>query len=397
MKFDNQLRYALNIIEDYKGEIPLASWLKEFFRANKQMGSRDRKTLAELLYNYYRLGHALNAASAKEKILAALFLCNQEPLQLLGYFKPEWNEQIQMPLPEKIQLLRNEPFAQDFSVSEIFPWNNELSEGVDPNAFSSAFLIQPDLFLRLRPGKEAAVKQQLQNAGIGFKEYPPHTLALANGTKLDGIIETDRDAVIQDYSSQRAGELMKLEGNNLQPKIKVWDSCAASGGKSIMAYDVNPAIQLTVSDLRQSIIENLHKRFQRAGIKNYTSFTADLGQSADDDNWKHPAGNTLFDFIIADLPCSGSGTWSRTPEQLYFFKPEKIIYYSNLQKRIISRLIPRLKKGGSLLYITCSVFKRENEEVVTFINKAGLSLKKKELLTGYHEKADSMFAALFTL
>ena len=67
MKYDNQLRYALNIIEDYKGEIPLAAWLKEFFRANKQMGSRDRKTLAELLYNYYRLGHALKSATAKEK------------------------------------------------------------------------------------------------------------------------------------------------------------------------------------------------------------------------------------------------------------------------------------------------------------------------------------------
>jgi 16S rRNA (cytosine967-C5)-methyltransferase len=397
MKFDNQLRYALNIIEDYKGEMPLAAWLKEFFRANKQMGSRDRKTLAELLYNYYRLGHALKSSTAKEKMLTAIFLCNQQPLSLLEHFKPEWNSQIEIPLAEKVELVKKESFAQDLSINEIFPWKHELSEGVDADAFSNAFLVQPDLFLRLRPGKEAGVKEKLERADIAYRQLAPQTLALANATKLDGIIETDHDAVIQDYSSQRVGELMKLESNNLQPKIKVWDSCAASGGKSIMAFDLNPSIQLTVSDLRESIIENLHKRFQRAGIKDYTSFTTDLGQPGDDDNWKHPAGNTLFDLIIADLPCSGSGTWSRTPEQLHFFKPEKIIYYSSLQKKIITRLVPRLKKGGSLLYITCSVFKKENEEVVDFIKRAGLALKKKELFTGYHHKADSMFAAIFTL
>jgi len=360
MKYDNQLRYAINITEDYKGEIPLAAWLKDFFRANKQMGSRDRKTVASLLYNYYRLGHTLKAATAKERMLVACFLCNAAPMELLEYFKPAWNQQIQLPLQEKIELLQqDDSIGHSFSVNEIFPFADALSEGIDRDAFNRSFLIQPDLFLRLRPSKESTVISKLQAAGIPFEQLSGNSIRLQNATSLDEIIELDKEAVIQDYSSQRTGDLIGLEEHNLQPKIKVWDCCAASGGKSIMAFDINPAMQLTVSDLRPSIIENLHKRFERAGIKSYSSFVADHTTSDFDQHIRVGSSQTAFDLIIADLPCTGSGTWSRTPEQLYFFKKEKITYYANLQKKIINQVLPRLKPGGSLLYITCSVFRQE--------------------------------------
>ena len=103
-----------------------------------------------------------------------------------------------------------------------------------------------------------------------------------------------------------------------------------------------------------------------------------------------------FDLIIFDAPCTGSGTWSRTPEQLYYFKDEKIDDYSTLQKKMLANIIPHLKEGGSLLYITCSVFKKENEEIVDFIKENfHLQLKKMEILKGYDKNADSMFAAEF--
>ena len=106
--------------------------------------------------------------------------------------------------------------------------------------------------------------------------------------------------------------------------------------------------------------------------------------------------NSGFDFIICDAPCTGSGTWSRTPEQLYFFHSEKIKEYQTLQKKIITNAITYLKQESYFLYITCSVFKAENEEVVEFIqNTFQLTLIKKELLKGYNKKADTMFAALF--
>jgi 16S rRNA (cytosine967-C5)-methyltransferase len=105
--------------------------------------------------------------------------------------------------------------------------------------------------------------------------------------------------------------------------------------------------------------------------------------------------NSQYSIIIADVPCTGSGTWSRTPEQLYYFDENKIEEYAALQKKILSNVIPHLDPGGYLLYITCSVFKKENEGAVNYIKQEfNLELVKMELIKGYEEKADSMFAAL---
>ncbi len=100
--------------------------------------------------------------------------------------------------------------------------------------------------------------------------------------------------------------------------------------------------------------------------------------------------------IICDAPCTGSGTWGRTPEQLYFFAKGKIDQYSLLQKKIATNVVPYLKKGGYFLYITCSGFRKENEEIVEYIEK-DINLRKIELkiLKGYDKKADTMFVSLF--
>ena len=171
--------------------------------------------------------------------------------------------------------------------------------------------------------------------------------------------------------------------------IDVWDACAASGGKSIMAKDRLGKIRLTVSDVRESILHNLKKRFSEAGIGNFQTLVADLA-TADP-----LSPGDLFDLVIADVPCSGSGTWGRTPEQLYFFREGKIMDYSQLQQRILYTVLPHVKPGGYLLYITCSVFRQENEEQVAFITKdQRFTLLRQECLKGYDKKADTMFAAL---
>jgi 16S rRNA (cytosine967-C5)-methyltransferase len=169
--------------------------------------------------------------------------------------------------------------------------------------------------------------------------------------------------------------------------------CAASGGKSIMAHDLKPSIELTVSDVRPSILHNLQSRFLAAGIKNYASFSTDLRNY---NKVGSEIGDKKYDLIICDAPCTGSGTWSRTPEELFFFNEDEIARFGELQQTIVGNVIPHLKQGGQLLYITCSVFVKENEEVVFFIQeKFHLKLVKMELLKGYSIQADTMFAALF--
>ncbi|HEX4851276.1 MAG TPA: hypothetical protein VFV08_10735, partial [Puia sp.] len=92
MKYDNQLRLASQIVGSFRGEMPLHNWLKGYFRANKQMGSRDRKQIAELVYCYYRMGHGWKEIDIKERILQGIFLCHKNPNEILEYFKPNWNK-----------------------------------------------------------------------------------------------------------------------------------------------------------------------------------------------------------------------------------------------------------------------------------------------------------------
>jgi 16S rRNA (cytosine967-C5)-methyltransferase len=382
MKYFSHLNTAVQLLQQYNGSQPFGSFIKQYFSQHKKYGSKDRKNISHLCYAFFRLGKALPQLPAEERILTGLFLCSHEPNELLQHLKPEWNDQMQLSLKDKMQLT-----THSFPLNELFPWKDELSNTIDFDPFCSSFLTQPDLFLRIRPGKEATVKDKLQQAGITFQELNPSCLALPNASKIDTIIEIDKEAVIQDYSSQRIGELM--QGIDLK-KPGIWDACAASGGKSILAFDIFKQPDLTVSDIRQSILFNLEKRFATAGIKSYSSFIGDLSSPT----FHHR--NSLFDIIITDVPCSGSGTWSRTPEQLYYFEPQQIDKYSALQKKIVSNAIPYLKPGGFLLYCTCSVFKKENEEVVAFIQQQhSLQLKQSALFTGYTMKADTLFGAVF--
>ena len=384
-RYHSYINSTKDILSNYKGEEPLSSFLRKYFSANKKYGSKDRKQIANLCYCFFRMGKAVMNTTTEEKIVTALFLCSRESTEVLAALKPEWNEKIELPFSEKLLIIN-----YSLLTAAVFPWKEELSDKIDHEKFSASFFVQPDLFLRLRPGKEKRVTQKLQDAGIDFKMIFETCLALPNASKIDEVIELDKEAVIQDYNSQNTGELIKSEILNLRSEIFLWDCCAGSGGKSIMIHDIDPTVELTVSDVRETILANLKKRFERAGIRKYKSFVADI----QDKNFKPQTTN--FKLIIADVPCSGSGTWSRTPEQLYFFNENEIEKYSSLQKKIVSNVIPQLQSGGSFIYITCSVFKKENEEVVDFIEQNfHLQLKQVEVLKGYDMKADSMFVAVF--
>ncbi|MGZ3881608.1 MAG: methyltransferase domain-containing protein [Flavisolibacter sp.] len=385
MRSHSHLNTVKKIIDAYDGSVPLAVWLKDFFKSDKKFGSKDRKQIGHACYCYYRLGGAFKEVDFEERILIALYLCSNAPVLILQELRPQWNESINLPTDEKFKSLNSEN-----ELARIFPFLEELSEEIDAKEFNRSFLVQPDLYLRIRPGKKNKVLGRLQAASIEYALEDEDCIRLSNQSKMDEVLDIDGDVVVQDYNSQKTIDLLK-EHVAPESTLSVWDCCAASGGKSILLKDVFPGAQLTVSDIRESILANLKKRFQRAGIKSYEYFVADISSSRFSIDKK-------FDVVICDAPCSGSGTWSRTPEQLYYFKKEKIDYYADLQKRIVASAIKALKPGGYLLYITCSVFKKENEEVVDFIkNSHPVKLVSMQYLKGYDIKADTLFAALISV
>lgn len=310
------------------------------------------------------------------------FLCHMDS-PFIAELKPAWQEKQRASLQEKIT------FLQEDVTKNIFPFWEATSPEIEKEPFVFSFLQQPDLFLRIRPGKEKKVMKKLADAGLLY-EQEGACLRLPNSTKIDEIIAIDDEAVIQDISSQQILLPLQHPMQKPKPKMTAWDCCAASGGKTILLHDAYPQVKLTVSDIRESIIINLKNRLKRAGIDGYRSFVADLSSPG----FSLPQ---TFDIIICDAPCSGSGTWSRTPEQLSFFNEEKITYYASLQKSIAANACESLKKGGVFLYITCSVFTTENEDVVAFLQQnTDLTLVVQQYFKGYGKKGDTLFVALFT-
>lgn len=386
-RFHSYLNTTTAILSAYNGEQPFAAFLKSFFAADKKYGSRDRKEIAHLCYCYFRAAMILAEEVMEEKILKALFLCSKTPNDLLLELKPEWCTGISLPPWEKLKII-----SSDSDIKDLFPFEEEVSSGINAGDYAASMLVQPGLFIRIRPGHQQAVLNKLEKSGIAYTIEGEMGVALPNTTKADTVFETDKEVVIQDISSQRVAEFLEPVRREQPGRLKVWDCCAASGGKSILAFDTLGDMELSVSDVRRSILQNLEKRFSAAGIKHHKSFAADLTHPAEKDILP---GNQQS-LIICDAPCTGSGTWGRTPEQLYFFRKEKIEMYAGRQKKIISAVLPRLQHGGYFLYITCSVFKKENEEMASFIKEEfHLQPVKMELLKGYDKKADTMFAALF--
>lgn len=393
MRFEQQLRTFSAILNAFENDIPLARFLQKYFRQNKQMGSSDRRNASKLLYNYFRLGRACPDFSSEERLFIAQFLCSQENDPFLNHFKPELNQHVDLPLNDKIAWLEKQSYG--FRLSDVFPFHTHFSEEVVKQDFLSSLFIQPDLFIRLYPAKAEKVKSQLATAGITYQEEAENALRLPNGTKLDQIFPENNPAdgkpvdalfEVQDLSSQQTGQFFQPAKYDYW-----WDACAASGGKSLLLYQKEPEIKLLVSDMRDSVLDNLDERFARAGLKKFQKKRLDLTQNPDPD-----IHNYEFDGIILDIPCSGSGTWGRTPEMISQFHESTIQTFQNLQQSISSNVVKYLKPGKPLIYITCSVFKEENEQMADFIaQKLGMKLESSELLKGYRQKADTMFVARF--
>ena len=382
MRSHSYLNSVKRIIDEYDGIAPFATWLKEYFNNHKKFGGKDRKQISNLCFGYYRTFHLFKDLDIEEHLLKGLYLTSFFPTIVLDELNKDLQTTIDFPVEEKIRLL-----GLENKITSIFPFNDQISEEVNEIEFNKSFLIQPELFLRIRPGQKKSVLSKLESNAIQFVDLNDDCFQLSSNTKVDKVLKIDEEVVVQDLNSQSTLDILSKYLSS-EDKLSMWDCCAASGGKSILFHDRFPNSSITVSDVRERIIINLQKRFQRAGVRNYKSFIADL--TSDYHNSNH------YKLIICDAPCSGSGTWSRTPEQLKFFSIEKINYYAQLQQRITANVSSNVKKGGYLLYITCSVFKRENEEVVQNLeSNTDLTLLHQQYFKGYSSKADTLFVALF--
>ncbi|REJ99966.1 MAG: RsmB/NOP family class I SAM-dependent RNA methyltransferase [Bacteroidetes bacterium] len=389
MKEFNQLRIALALIESYQGEVPLALYLRNEFRKTPAMGSRDRRLMRSLVNNYFRIGNFAFGLGIQERLLIANLICETEMkvnADVLEHFLPSLNPSI-LSLDIKGRKKKIEAFYGESFIDKLFPFPDLISGQLNKEAYILSLLVQPMLWIRIRKNHLEQVIHELKKSNIEFLQDEQSELCLgfSNSVPLNTLTSYKSGFFeIQDKSSQ-----MSLRNLPFASGQKWWDACSGSGGKSLLLKDICENIELTVSDIRGSILVNLKERMKKAGHKkfNVMQFNAASDEVTD---------KKSYDGIIADVPCSGSGTWSRTPESLQFFNKKKLEdYFVPLQRKIAQNLTKGLKEGGTFAYITCSVFEAENEGNVEVIKeKSGLELISSTYMRGYSEKADTMFCAI---
>ncbi len=383
---------AANFIKIYNGDTSLAESLRSHFKIHKNMGVNDRRRFSQIIYSYYRVGRLLNGNNLEENLMLSSFLLGTEENMIIKavcstffFIKPD---QFEKPIEEKVKLLaENEIINSD---TKIFPYPELLSRGVDEDAYSWSLFRQSLAFIRVRKNYLHDVLEELKQNEIEpvISERENECLGFEPASKLTLLDAFEKGKfVIQDRNSQRTLDDIPV----LKPTDYWWDCCCGAGGKSLLFKEKFRNNRIVLSDSRKSILENAKIRMQQAGYDRPEIMQIDLESGGAPENFKNK-----FDGIIADVPCSGSGTWARSPEQVHFFRPYALKEFVEKQQKIIDNISPCLKKGGYLLYITCSVFKDENEAMVDAIINKGYELKSMKLIGGWNHRSDSLFTALLS-
>ncbi len=281
-----------SIIATYKGEVPLAHFLKNYFRQYPILGSRDRRMLSAIAYSWYRCSKGVTDPALLSASLETWAIENKlltEPLtELIGSLAP----------------------MLSFSIDALLPSPVQLSAGISKEAWLSSMLVQPQLFIRARKDKDK-ITSLLTLHNIPYTSITDMCLALPNGAKIDALLPPD-SYVVQDASSQQTGTYF------LPAKNEHWyDCCSGAGGKSLLLRDLMPSVHLTVTDRRASILHNLTQRFRQYNLKPPVTQVADV---ADKKTLASVLGPARFHAIICDAPCSGSGTWAPHPRTALFFR-----------------------------------------------------------------------------
>lgn len=214
----------------------------------------------------------------------------------------------------------------------------------------------------LRVNPLAGLSREQVIATLGEEQVPAVPTALSPfGLQLDRRRPVDRMAAfksgaveVQDEGSQLAALLV-----GAAPGMLVVDYCAGAGGKALaLAAGMENKGRLVLFDVSKGRLDRAAVRLRRAGIHNAERKVLAEG----DKSVKRMAGKA--DRVLVDAPCSGTGTWRRNPDAKWRYDGSDLDALTQTQRAILERAASLVKPGGRVIYVTCSVLRAENEDVV---------------------------------
>ena len=236
-------------------------------------------------------------------------------------------------------------------------WWIDALQRAYPDEWQRALLAgnsHPPMTLRVNARREAAAsyRERLAACGIEARELGAQALLLERPVPVSRLPGFDSGSVsVQDAGAQCAASYLGLANGQ-----RVLDACAAPGGKAGHVLELAD-VELTALDADAVRLDRVRANLDRLGLQAVVR-TADCVDVA---AWWD---GKRFDRILADVPCSASGIARRHPDLKWLRRPSDLPAFAQRQAAILDALWRVLGPDGKLLYVTCSVFPQENEEVV---------------------------------
>ncbi len=346
---------------------PADAVLRHFFRDNKNLGMRDRGLIAETIYALLRKRSWLMQLTQSDQprllLLATLVkVQGWEVRATSGFTKPHERELLRaivaaapghLSLPAEtnfpdwlIQLYlkhhsRQELIALADGLNQPGPLDLRVNTMHSDRATVLAELAEIEVEASATPFSPVGIRV------VGKPALQQHRLL------VEGHVE------VQDEGSQLLGYLVAPKRGEM-----VVDFCAGAGGKTLLLGALMHSTgRLYAFDVSEKRLTNLKPRLKRSGLSNVQPVRI---EHENDARIKRLAGKV--DRVLVDAPCSGLGTLRRNPDLKWRQSAEDIAELAVKQCNILAGAAPLLKRGGRLVYATCSILKEENEAVVeTFL------------------------------
>ncbi|WP_286234188.1 16S rRNA (cytosine(967)-C(5))-methyltransferase RsmB [Thalassotalea sediminis] len=266
-----------------------------------------------------------------------------------GVLRNFQRQQLSIPATQPDAIKYNHPswFIKKLQMGYPNTWQEILSANME----------KPPMWLRVNQKRTTVDEYQsrLLDNNIKIKHLDHFSKAICltapiDVNKLPGFF--DGDVSIQDGAAQQAAALLAVK-----PDEHVLDCCAAPGGKTCHILEISPNnIDVTAIDIDQTRLDRVEENLQRLSLR----ATTVAGDASKSDWWN----GKLFDRILLDAPCSGTGVIRRHPDIKWLRKAPDIENLVKLQKQILKNVWSLLKPGGTLLYATCSILPEENKEQI---------------------------------
>ena len=345
--------------------------LSEFFRNNRDLGTKERAFVAESVYGVLRRLRYLSAVTANEagdpddarKLILAWLLRVQgksirELEPILSEQQTEWAQTIKAKNTENLQLAVQADVRDWLWDKLVVQYGEELALTICRSMFEQASL---DLRVNtIKGNREEVLARMLAENTVkdNVIEITPHSpigIRMAARLNISKHVLFEAGKIeVQDEGSQLLAYLVAPKRGQM-----VADFCAGAGGKTLaIGALMKNTGRLYAFDVSEKRLANLGKRLKRSGLSN---LHAQVISSETDPKLKRLNGK--FDRVLVDAPCSGFGTLRRNPDLKWRFEAQDIVELNVKQTAILARAAKLTKAGGRLIYATCSLLQDENEAI----------------------------------